>query len=46
MFNAKKCNDSALKGGYNAHNSYNITPNDHISVMNVYGFPSIISGLI
>lgn len=31
IFKAKKWIESALKGGFNAHNSYKITPKDHIS---------------
>ena len=34
ILSANPCNDSALNGGFNAHNSYNIIPNDHISVLN------------
>jgi hypothetical protein len=44
IFRAKKCKESALKGGLKAHNSYKITPKDHISVLNEYGLLSIISG--
>ena len=32
ILRAKKCNESALKGGFKAHNSYKITPKLHISV--------------
>ncbi len=31
IFKHKYYNESASKGGFNAHNSYNTTPNDHIS---------------